>query len=187
MAEMSTNEKIVSGSYLVRTPFKHNSQKFKTFDEIVSGASKHDPENGKYAIEILGWKAKDIIQLVRSGRIMPFGDELSAEVFHEIPYLMKRSPLGIAAAEMRDVISTGHIDAAIDGQNYHEIPAMVALFSTYCINQFGEKVPTTSMKVIPEDRFEIASNGVSDTQESSPSAETPKPLIVEEDETDPNF
>lgn len=136
-----TGSEISSSAFLVRTNFKLGGKSYKML-QIVT------PDNE-------GWKGKQVIELVRTGRIMPYNVDFDTNVFHEIVYLTRRSPLGLAAAEMRDVISTGKLDDSVSGQAWTELEGHVAAFSTYCINQLGEKVATTKLSVIPEDRFDI--------------------------------
>lgn len=101
MADKSIGAQILETKFLVRVPFKFNGVHYKTFDEVVPGDAS--------------WSDGDVIELVRAGRIMPFDDSLGSEVFPAISYLQRRSPLGFAAAELRDMYQTGKIDANTDG------------------------------------------------------------------------
>ena len=130
---------ILEAKYMARVAFKHEGKKFKSFDELT-------PKE-------LNWSVKDTVNLVKAGRIMPFDNSLDAEVFHEIPYLQRKNQLGISAAEMRDIITTGKLDDAATGVFEEDLKAASKLFTTHCINQQGQKVPTTdsSVSVIPFD------------------------------------
>lgn len=130
---------ILGKTYMARMMFKHAGKKFKAFDELVP----HD----------LNWTVEETVSLVKAGRIMPFDTSLDAEVFHEIPYLQRKNQLGISAAEMRDIISTGKLDEASQGVFESDLKAASKLFSTHCYNQMGAKVATSSetISVIPFD------------------------------------
>ena len=130
---------ILSKTYMARVCFKHAGKKFKSFDELV-------PKD-------LNWTVEETVSLVKAGRIMPFDTSLDAEVFYEIPYLQRKNQLGISAAEMRDIISTGRLDEASQGLFESDLTAASKLFSTHCYNQLGVKVATNddTISVIPFD------------------------------------
>lgn len=119
---------ILGKTYMARVPFKHNGTKFKSFDEIVPADLK--------------WTVQETVNLVKAGRIMPFDHTLDAEVFYEIPAMQRRSPLGISAAEMRDVVSSGKLDEATDGVYESDLKAASKLFTTHCYDLMGNKIPT---------------------------------------------
>lgn len=141
---------ILEKKFLVRTSFRFAGKRYRSFDEVI-------PKDE-------GWKAEKIIDLVKVGRIMPFDDSIPAEVFHEIPYMQKRSPLGFAAAEFVDVSVTGKLDDNFDGiSDPTKIKAASRLMSILAYTRDGEKkqtyeteeypydtVPVKDMPVIPE-------------------------------------
>lgn len=110
---VSTNDEIVAAKYIARVSFKYNGRQYKAFDEIdpangtITSQNAEKDKNGK-PIPTDGDKlnAKDIIELVKSGRILPYSDNLGAETFVQIALLRRRSPMGKSMADMRDVFHT---------------------------------------------------------------------------------
>ncbi len=92
---MSSATRLEDLVFIARTAFKYKNFKFKCFDEFVPNAIKLNK--------------KDILFMLKIGKIMPFHPALVNEVFPSIYNLKYKIPYGVPSF-FSDMNMTGNID-----------------------------------------------------------------------------
>lgn len=133
---------IIEKKFMARRAFKFKGVSYKNFDEMV-------PKD-------VDWTIFDVLELVRNRKIHPFDDGIDMEVFPDIVYMQKRSPLGFSTADMADVDPTGSIDSSLDGYLLpDEIKAASRVLSILARDPLmGPSVQTYEAKEWPYDYYQ---------------------------------
>lgn len=132
---------ILEKKFLVRRAFKFKGVKYKNFEEVV-------PKN-------IGWNIDTVAELVRDRKIHPFDDSINVEVFHEIVYMKKRSPVGVSMADTNTTVLNGKLDASLEGTLIpDEIKAASRMFSILAKDPQKDKpVQTYEAREYPYDVY----------------------------------